>query len=60
MDHNRLLSINSNRFEKNTGLKGIINIEKGENSVMYGGILIKSNEFKHNTGLVDSNVLNIW
>ena len=59
MDHNRLLSINSNTFEKNTGLKGIINIEKGEKSVTKGGILIKSNVFKHNTGLVDSNVLNI-
>jgi hypothetical protein len=48
-----------NVFSRNSGLKGIVNIELNLVDDLRHGVLIHNNLFEQNTALIESNVLNI-
>jgi hypothetical protein len=51
------LGIYENTFKNNNGLKGIINIERSEESSY--GFLIYKNEFIKNSAIMEANVINL-
>jgi hypothetical protein len=55
MSHDNSLLIAESEFSNNSGLKGIINIERKFDSSK--SFLIYGNTFKENSGLIDSNVI---
>jgi hypothetical protein len=56
-NHSRSLGIYENTFKNNNGLKGIINIERNEESIY--GLLIYKNRFIKNSAIMEANVINL-
>ena len=57
VNHFTDLGLFNNTFVNNTGLKGIINIDRNPKNET--GILLLGNRFVNSSGLIDSNVLNL-
>jgi hypothetical protein len=56
--HNYKIEINDSKFEKNSGTKGIIYIDKASTSTT-SPIIIFNNLFTQNVGYLDSSVVYI-